>query len=108
MINLYFKNILLGTLSFDYNNNLFVYNSNKEGEKLAELKHCISDDYNLFGCVNHCSKQLFVEFYQFTDCLSRRDIMKRVGINENDNLFEKLFKIASLDFLDDAYAIKQK
>lgn len=107
MIALCFKNYVLGTLSYDLKNGEFVYDSNIDQERGAEQEFIISDSYLLFNSKGFRSKTIFPEFSDFLDAVSRQDIIKKVGIFEEDNLFVKLEKISGLNFDNSGFYIKK-
>ena len=107
MISLFYKKIMLGTLYFDYKTNEFIYNSKVKNEKEAKEKYKAMDFYNLFNSENKRQKDLFDDFKDFSDALEREDIIKLAQIKEEDSLFVKLEKLASLDLLEDGFYIKK-
>lgn len=107
MIALCFKNFHLGTLCYDVEKGEFVYDSNIEQERQAENEFMISDSYLLFNSKGLRSKVIFPEFCDFLDAVSRQDLIKKVGIVEDDNLFVKLEKISKLNFDNSGFYLKK-
>ena len=46
-------------------------------------------------------------FDEFVSCQNRADIIEKAGLEPTDSEFEKLYKIAGLDFFTNAFNIKQ-
>ena len=105
MIKYFFKDIELGTLSFDNKKNEFVYNSNIENEKKAK-KYGSMFFYSLYDSIDKRQKNIFDEFEIFAMSLSREDIVKSAGIKKEDNLFQKLEKLSKLTLNDDEFHLK--
>ena len=106
MIKLYYKEFELGYLTFDYENNVFVYNSNVENENKAKAKYLGMEFYYLSNSKNKRQKILFENFIEYTECLGRTDIIEKAKIQKDDTLYEKLEKIAKLNWNNEGFYIK--
>ncbi len=105
MVILCFREYELGVLSFDKENEEFIYNSFIESERTA-LELYDLDGYYLAGSHNKRSKRLFSIFGEFAACLTRGDIVRLAGILSEDSLFEKLDKLSKINMIDDGYHIR--
>lgn len=96
MINLYYKEYKLGSLS--YQNGYYIYNSS-ETEKEALKNYAGIINYNLQNSDNLKNKEIFsffkTEFLDFINC--RPDIFKKVGENSKND-YEILEKFCKLNF----------
>lgn len=103
-IGLCYREFLVGILEYDGEN--FIYNSNVENEKLADL-----DDgfmfYDLHNSVNKKMKELPDIFDSCKkELLENREIIDVAGIKEEDGLFERMLKYAELDQIKISYHLK--
>lgn len=96
MINLYYKEYKLGSLS--YQNGYYVYNSS-ETEKEALKNYAGIINYNLQNSSNLKSKDIFSFFKtEFLDFINNRsDILKKIGENSKND-YEILEKFCKLNF----------
>lgn len=87
---LYFKNYKLGELTYD--NGLYIYNSNTEGEIAASIFPSMTL-YGLENSNNKVSSSLFPIFQNIVDEVSqRKDILTLINFQSNDNPFTLLTK----------------
>lgn len=87
-----YRDYELGTLN--YLNNEFVYNSNSTNEEYAKKNSFGALDYRLYNSKNKKSKNLFKEFMPWIMASSRQDIFSKCKINNNDNDWDILCKLA--------------
>lgn len=98
-----YMNFVLGELS--YENNRYIYNSNIEEEQKAKRATFGLLDYRLYNSINKTSNQIFIEFLPFINQATRPDIKKECHIENNDNDFQKLIKMATNNISMGAYSI---
>lgn len=98
-----YMNFVLGELS--YENNTYIYNSNKEEEQKAKRATFGLLDYRLFNSVNKKSTQIFNEFLPFLNQSTRVDIKEKCHIEKEDSDFQKLTKMATNNISMGAYSI---
>ena len=106
MIGLFYKEFLLGDLSFDTIKNEFVYNSRVQNEEKAKEKYFYMEFYNLFNSSNKRSEVVFKEFSELVGALDREDIIELAKIKKEDSLIEKLEKLANLELIEEGFYIK--
>ena len=106
MIGFYYKEIQLGILSYDDKTQEFVYNSIEKNEKKAREKYHMLEYYGLANSKNKRQKEIFEDFSEFVQVLSRYDIVELTKINKDEHLYKKLEKLASLGLNDDDFHIK--
>jgi len=103
-IILHFKEITLGELTLE--DDMFVYNSNSEGEKEFK-KYVTSSLYSLNNSDNLRSKDLFYEFSEIVkNVRARADILSVANIEQNDSDFAVLEKYGALPQCQDKYWIE--
>lgn len=89
-VKLYYKEELVGILT--YKNPQYIFVKNDKFSK-PDLVRCIGlKDKN-----EYFSNHLFTFFMRFIPLKSRDDVREKANILENDNEFEILKKVASLD-----------
>lgn len=90
-VKLFYKEELLGVLTYKEPQYVFVKNSNFSDKKM--LVHIGLNDKN-----EYYSSNLFTFFYKFIPSSERMDIIEKAGIKVyEDNEYEKLKKVAKLD-----------
>ena len=89
-VKLYYKEELVGILTYKAPQYVFVKNDKFSNPEL--VKHIGLKDKN-----EYYSNRLFSFFLRFIPQKSREDITYKAGITKEDNEYEKLKKIASLD-----------
>jgi len=96
MINLYYRNYLLGCL--DYKDGYYIYNSSKD-ESFVLNNFVGTIGYNLANSNNKKSKTLFSFFKkEFLNKINKRpDILKKIGENYKFD-YEILEKFSKLSF----------
>ena len=89
-IKLYYKDELLGILTYKEPRYIFVKN-----EKFSNQNIC--RHMGLSEKIEYFSDRLFTFFYKFIPESTRVDVIKKAGIEEKDSEIEKLKKVAKLD-----------
>ena len=90
-VKLFYKEELLGVLTYQNPQYVFVKNSNFSNKSM--LTHIGLNDKD-----EYYSSKLFTFFYKFIPDENRSDIVEKAGIDNNlDSEYEKLKKIAKLD-----------
>ena len=107
MIGFYYKEIQLGTLSFDNETQEFIYNSIIENEIRAKKKYHMIKYYSLENSKDKRGKNIFEEFLEFVQSLSRHDVIEMAKIKKDEPLYNKLEKLASLSLNEDDFYIKK-
>ena len=105
MIELYYKDILLGTLE---KKDKYIYNSSFS-EKLATNSYFLIEYFNLCNSKQKEFDTLpepFARMYQ--DIMQRDDIKSMADIKESDSEYEVLYKFAGIRQSDVEYNLKQK
>lgn len=78
----------------------FVFVANEEGVNSAQEKNPIAMQ---FFSLNRTGKKVFLKmphtFSQFLITDSRKDLMLKANIDDEDSQFEKLFKLAELNLM---------
>ena len=105
-VHLYYENCHLGVLT--YQDNVFVYNSDIQGEKEYEKVCPLRYEYKLKNSVNYQSPVGFRIFQEFLKAADREDFMKNYDIKATDDDFTKLYKVAAAETDGHGYYIKQK
>lgn len=106
MLKLCYREFELGTLSYDEENQEYIYNSNLEGEKNAKAKYLGMEFYSLSNSKDKRQKDIFTNFLIFIPALTRADIVKDAKIEQTDSTYEKLLKFAKLDMFDEDFHLK--
>ena len=105
MIELYFKNILLGTLN---KKDKYIYNSSVS-EKLATNNYFLVEYFGLCGSKQKEFDALpepFARMYQ--DIMQRDDIKSMANIKDNDSEYDVLYNSTGIKQSDVEYNLKQK
>ena len=90
-VKLFYKDELLGVLTYKNPQYIFVKNNNFSNKNI--FNHMGLKEKN-----EYYSNKLFTFFYKFIPEKSRFDILEKAGINHDaDNEYEMLKKIAKLD-----------
>ena len=89
-IKLYYKEELVGVLTYKEPQYIFVKNDKFSNPLL--VSHIGLKEKN-----EYFSNKLFTFFLRFIPCNTREDVKKMAGINDGDNDYEILKKVASLD-----------
>jgi len=90
-VKLFYKEELLGILTYKKPQYVFVKNCNFSDKSM--LKHIGLKDKD-----EYYSNNLFTFFYKFIPASERKDIIDKAGINvDEDDEYEKLKKVAKLD-----------
>lgn len=98
-IKLYYKEELVGVLTYKEPQYIFVKNSNFSNMNLIA---CIG----LKEKIEYYSERLFPFFYRFIPHKDRKDIIDKAGINDADSDYEKLRKVASLDLNKNSFWVE--
>ena len=106
MVKLFYKECELGTLTFDEKTREYVYNSNLEGEKKAKAKFLAMEFYSLSNSVDRRQKFIFDEFDEFRRAISRSDLTQMANIKQEDDVFVRLEKLATLELMKDGFNIR--
>lgn len=97
-VKLFFKNDLIGALSYVDNNFNFVVDDKYENEFVLNL-------LNFSKGKEFTSPHLFFIFDRFVPKKTRTDIYKEAKIKKEDNVFEILYKVAALNLDKDQFWI---
>lgn len=89
-VKLYYKDELLGILTYKKPQYIFVKNDKFSNPNL--ISHIGLKDKN-----EYYSDKLFTFFYKFIPSSTREDIIEKAGINSKDSDFEVLKKVAGLE-----------
>ena len=90
-VKLFYKEELLGVLTYKNPQYIFVKNGNFSNKSM--LEHIGLNDKD-----EYYSNKLFTFFYKFIPSIERNDIIEKAGINvSEDDEYEKLKKVAKLD-----------
>ena len=90
-VKLYYKDELLGILT--YRSSQYIFVKNDRFSKPNLISHIGLKDKN-----EYYSNKLFTFFYKFIPSSTREDIIEKAGIDSNsDSDFEMLKKVAKLD-----------
>lgn len=104
-IYLYFKEINLGFLSQE--NDVFVWFPNLRNIELFEKQNPAFEDFLLLERKEPVVyTKIPFHYSDFISACSRADLVKKAGINTQDSEFEKLYKLAKLDFSNQDFYIK--
>ncbi len=105
-VHLYYAGCHLGVLTFE--DGKFVYNSDLEGEKLYEKVCPLKYEYKLRNSVNRASELGFMMFDEYVRFADREDAKQLAGIEDKDDTFTRLYKVAALLTNEEGYYIRQK
>lgn len=90
-VKLFYKEELLGILTYKEPQYIFVKNNNFSNKNM--LEHIGLNDKD-----EYYSRNLFTFFYKFIPSNERMDVVEKAGIKiEEDNEYEKLKKVAKLN-----------
>lgn len=88
-VKLYYKDELLGVLT--YRDSEYIFVKNDKFSNLSLISHIGLKEKN-----EYYSTKMFTFFYKFIP-VNREDIKEKAGIDNKDNEFEMLKKVARLD-----------
>ena len=104
-VYLHFKEIELGFLT--QNEDGFVWVPNTENIQYFMMRYDgASDLFFLTKTEPALYTQIPYHFIDFVESSSRPDLAQKASIKPNDSDFEKLCKMATLDYADDEFVIK--
>lgn len=95
-LHYYFCDVPLGVLTKTEKG--FADTSNIANEQKLRDHIVVSCEYNLWGCLNRESRELFPEMERFLIKCSRKDIQEMAGISPQDSKWDKLVKLSRLRF----------
>lgn len=104
-VYLTFKGIELGFLTEE--KGAYIWVPKKEGIQEFYEKYEAATDLLLLSAIEpEVYSVIPKHFNQFVESAKRPDLAKDAGIVENDSDFEKLYKMAALDYFNDEFCIK--
>lgn len=104
-VYLHFKEFELGALT--QKDQVFIWVPNIQNIQLFNAKYDGASDMLLLGTDQpEVYEQIPYHFNEFVESASRPDLMKKAGINNDDSDFEKLCKMATLNFANQDFTIK--